>query len=288
MQDIIPPQKKPEKKLKVVLIILVVIFVILAAVAVTYFLAKGKFNSNSNEEVLAPKETVEEDKEEEDVVYVTSKSGLNLRTDASTVSEIIYTMPYRGKIKLEKKSRDGKWYKGTYDSNYEDIAGWFSADYVQKDKPPDLTADWQEDEVNITFNYTLRIPADWRKKSIANSPYEIDLIPNEGGSFSEISIQVKDGTIDSEIVTLNDQNHNTAGDSMIVVDGITGRKIVTQRLNNTQVIYVKDVILLEKDGKLIRIEGPSDVEKDGDIFNLFIWELKFKNQEQKQEQNEEI
>ncbi len=268
MQDIIPPQKPKRKVFKIVLIASLFLLAIVVSVAVTYFLTKGKQEPKVQESSLKAKDT--SNKEEGDFVYVTSKSGLNLRSDAATTSSIIYILPYRAKVKVLKKSQDEKWYRG----NFEGEDGWLSADYTSKEEPPDLTSDWQDFE-SADSSYSLKFPQDWQKKAQLDQGFDLEIVPKSIGGVL-ISAQVKNQTIDKEKETLVDQDHNIASDSLIVVDGIKGKKIVTQKLKNSKVVSLTEVILLEKDGKLYRFDGPADGEEQGDIFSLFVWTIKFK------------
>lgn len=268
LQDI-TPIKRPKKTLKIVLIILISLLALLAAIAATYLLTKGKFQSQGPTKITVPN-TSENKEEEGEFVYVTSKSGLNLRADASTSAEIVYTLPYRAKVKVEKKSKDEKWYKGTFEGEN----GWLSADYTQKEEPEDLTANWQDFESSAS-GYSLKFPADWKKKSEIPQGFDLQIISQDVGGVS-ISVQVKDGqTLDKERAGLTDAEHNIAGEQLIVVNGIKGKKIVTQRVKNSKVVYTTDVILLEKDGKLLRIDGPADGEDFGDVFNILVWTIRF-------------
>lgn len=268
MQDIYPPQKRSKKRLKITLLVLAGIFLLLLAVAVTYFLTKQQLQSKKEEK--KPQATEQEAKEEGEFVYITSKAGLNMREDASTTSAIIYTLPYRAKVKLEKKSQDGKWYKGVYD----DVKGWFSADYTQKEEPEDLTPDWLLYE-SQAFGYSLKYPEDWQKKSQPQAGYDFEITPKSTGSVS-ISVQIKETTLDKEKAALVDPEHAIVGETLIVIGGIKGKKFVVQKTKNSKIISATDIILLEKDGKIIRVEGPADNEQFGDIFNLLTWTIKFK------------
>jgi len=274
MQDIIPPQKKPAKKsLKIILIILAVLLIVLIAVTVTYFLTKERFqsaeSSPKNNSNLTSKDVSTSNKSDE-FVYITSKSGLNLREDATTVSDIIYTLPYRAKVKLAKKLADNKWYKGTF----EDATGWFSIDYAQKEEIEDPTADWQGFE-SPNSGYSLKFPSDWRKKTLASDGYDFEIIPKDVGGV-EISIAFKEQTLGKEKETLVDANHTIAAKSAIFVDGAKGERIVLQKTKDSKIVYTTDVLLLERDGKLIRIEGPADGEDFGDVFDILVWTIKFK------------
>ena len=270
MQDIIPPQKPKKKFLKVTLIVSLFLLTVILTATVTYFLTKGKVQPKSQESSSSTKKETQ-GKEEGDFVYVTSKPGLNLRADAATTSQIVYTLPYRAKVKVLKKSADGKWYWGTYEGEN----GWFSTDYAAKEEPSDLTADWQDFESSDS-SYSLKFPQDWQKKSQPDQGFDFEIVPkSEGGAL--ISIQVKNQTIDKEKETLVDPNHNIASDSLIVVNSIKGRKIITQKLKNSKVVATTEVILLEEGGKLFRIEGPADQEEQGDIFSLLVWTINFKN-----------
>lgn len=268
MQDIYPPPKKPKKRLKIILFILAGIFILLLVVVLTYFLTKQQFQPKKEEK--KSNNTQQETKEKGEFVYVTSKAGLNMREDASTTSPVIYTLPYRAKVKLEKKSQDEKWYKGIFD----DATGWFSADYVQKEEPEDLTLDWQVFE-SPNFGYSLKYPQDWQKKSQPSPGYDFQIIPKDTGGVS-ISIQAKDSTLDKEKATLADAEHSIVSENLIVISSIKGKKFVVQKTKGGKIVSATDVILLEKDGKLFRIEGPADNEQFGDVFNLLTWTINFK------------
>lgn len=268
MQDILPPQKKPKKTLKIILIITASLFVVLLIAGGAYFLAKEKFQPKETKKTETNKPS--EQKEEGEFVYVTSKAGLNMRSDASTSSSIIYTLPYRAKIKLEKKSQDNKWYKGTYD----DKSGWFSADYIQKEEPEDLTADWQAYE-SSQYGYSLKYPADWQKKNTQDAITDFSIY-SKAQNWVTVSVQIKDSTIEKEKTGLADAEHSIASDNLIVISSLAGRRYVVQKTKAGKVVSATDIILLEKDGKLFRIEGPADNEELGDIFNLLTWTIKFK------------
>lgn len=268
MQDILPPVKKPKKSLKVILFILSGLFIIFVTIGVTYFLTR-KGQAVENKKTNSSFDT--EKKEEGEFVYITSKAGLNMRQDASTSSAIIYTLPYRAKVKVEKKSQDGKWYKG----NYDDQAGWFAADYVAKEEPEDLTKDWQSYE-SSQYGYSLKYPENWQKKVSSDSSIDFSASPNNQ-TWLSVFIIYKDGsTIDKEKATLADAEHSVVSENLIVISSIKGKRFVVQKTKGGKVVSATDIILLEKDGKLIRIEGPADNEEQGDIFNLITWTIKFK------------
>ena len=283
MQDIIPPQK-PKKKLKMTVIVLLVLLFVLITVTAAYFLAKGKFQSQETSKKPAASESAK--KEEGEFVYITSKAGLNLREDASTTAQIVYVMPYRGKVKIEKKSRDGKWIKGVYDGPYEDVTGWFSSEYTSGEEPEDLTANWKEEAINTTISYTLKVSQDWRMSKSQNSPLDFRMIPQSGDGTSEIYIQVLTTNIEDTKKTLADAEHAIISDNPMVVDGFKGKKILVQKSKGGKIIGSSEVMLIDKEGKTIKILGPADNEPNGDIYNLFIWTIKFK-EEAKKEQSEQ-
>lgn len=71
---------------------------ILMAIVIICILYKNKVHAN----------TIAESKKE--IMYVTAKSGLNLREEPNTNSKILNTAPYNSKIKIIDKN--DKWYKG--------------------------------------------------------------------------------------------------------------------------------------------------------------------------------
>lgn len=284
MQDIIPPQK-PKKKLKLILIISSIVLFLLIAVTATYFLTKGQFQSK--EETKKPVTNESTKKEEGEFVYITSKAGLNLREDASTTAQIVYVMPYRGKIKVEKKSRDGKWIKGIYDGPYEDVTGWFSAEYSSNEEPEDLTAEWKEEAINASMSYTAKVPQDWRMSNPQGSALDFRMIPQSGDGTSEIYIHVLSMDIESAKKTLADAEHSIISDNPMVVDGFKGKKVLVQKSKGGKIIGSSEVMLIDKNGKTIKILGPADNEPNGDIYNLFIWTIKFKEEAKKEETNEQ-
>lgn len=275
MQDIIPVKRK-NKKLKIVLIILGIIFLIMLAVTATYFLTKNQTEDTKLSEKV---EDVQPELEEEgEFVYVTAKSGLNMRSGASTEHDIIYTLPYRAKLEIEEKSDEEDWYKTTF----EEVSGWFSKEYTSEEEPVDLTADWQNLEIAKTFSYSLKYPNSWKEEKLESDNVDFKLTPASGG-FTQVYLKVSSKTQAELKSELLDDNHTQAGSMTFSVAGIKGTKIVIQTLNNNKVMYTEDVVFLEKDKKTIMIVGPADGEEDGDNFNLLLWTLEFN-----EEKNEEV
>lgn len=268
MQDIIPPQK-PKRKNKIFLFTIIILLMGVVSI-VTFFLTKYYYRCNLENEVKSSEEVIKEPKgESSDYVYVTSRFGLNMREEANTSSDIIYTMPYGAKIEIENKAKDDKWYKGTFN----DKTGWFSADYVSKEEPEDLTLSWQNFD-SQSYNYSLKYPEEWRIKNPLDPGYDIQITKKSGSNW--ISVQVKDSTIEKEKETLTDEDHVIASQSVIFIDNVKGIKYTIQKMKDSRVTYTSDIILLEKDGKLLRLDGPADGESDGDTFNLLMWTVKFK------------
>lgn len=269
MQDIIPPQK-PRKKLKIALIVLGVILAMLFTASVTYFLTKK--SQNKVEPEIITEEMTEEEEEQGEFVYVAVKSGLNMRAGDSTEYDIIYTLPYRAKLKIEDINEDETWYKTTYNQTI----GWFAGEYISEIEPEDLTVDWPSLEIEKTFSYKIKYPDTWRRSDKEGSSYDFRLVPKAGG-FSQFFIDVSDKSPAELKASMLDNNHTQAGNMPFYVAGIKGTKIVIQALKNNRVVYTEDVIFLEKDGKTIRIVGPASGEELADDFNLMVWSLEFKD-----------
>lgn len=277
MQDIVPIKRK-NKKLKITLIVLGIILAVLLVVTVTYLITKNSSKGESQEEQT--QEVIEEKPEEEgDFVYVTTKSGLNMRSGTSTEHDIVYTLPYGEKLKIEDKNEEEDWYKTTF----EEVTGWFFAEYTSIEEPEDETADWKLLSINKELSYSLKYPTNWRKEGLGkDNAYDFKLVPKIGG-FTEIYIEVSTKSVSDLKKEMLDSDHVQAGSMTFAIAGIKGTKIVVQTLKNNKVVYTEDVIFLEKDNKTIKIVGPADGEDDGDKFNLLIWTLQFEG-----DKNEEV
>ena len=62
-----------------------------------------------------------------DIGTVTSDTGLNLRSEASTDASVLATLDYGTQVDVLSTSGDGTWHKVTYNG----MTGYMSGDYLQ-------------------------------------------------------------------------------------------------------------------------------------------------------------
>jgi len=277
MQDILAPQA-PQKKLKPIdkkkskiLYIFVGVLVLFIVVFATYLLTKTFLSKNEPSGADQKQENSEEkNKEEGEFVFVSSKAGLNLRADSSTQSDIVWTLPYRAKIKVENKNEDASWYKTTY----ENISGWLKKEFTQDKEPTDGTADWEEVFKKGEVPFSLKYPKSWRVKTVETEQNVFSIVSlNDPRAI--ISVEILSAPIDQVASSLIGEGRNVGGQTLFSLNGVKGKKYVIQTVVNNKVVYTEDAILIEKNGKIIKIVGPADGETDGDLFNELVWTITF-------------
>lgn len=277
MKDIIAPQApkqkiKPLIKKKPVFLIIILVLISLFLVIFATFMVTKYFLSRDDSKIEnqnAPQEKKEEEKDGE-YVYVSSKSGLNLRADSSTVSDIVWTLPYGAKLKVEDRNTDSSWYKTTYDN----VSGWFKKEFTEKEEPKDETSDWKLISKKGDIPFELKYPENWKIKTIETEQNSLSIV-SPSDSRSIITIEILPAPIDQVSASLVGENKNVGGKTLFSLKSIKGTKYIIQTVVNNKVNYTEDVILIEKNGKVIKIAGPADGEADGDIFNLLVWTISF-------------
>lgn len=277
MKDIIAPQApqqkiKPLSKKKPIFLIIVLALILLFLVIFATFMTTKYFLSRDDDKI-ENQNTIQEEKEEEkdgEYVYVSSKSGLNLRADSSTVSDIVWTLPYGAKLKIEDRNTDSSWYKTTYDN----VSGWFKKEFTQEEESKDETSDWKLISKKGDIPFELKYPENWRIKTIETEQNSVSLAsPNDAKSL--ISIEIVSAPLDQVAAALVGDGRNIGGKTLFSLNSVKGVKYVIQSVVNNKVTYTEDIILIEKNAKIIKITGPADGEADGDIFNLLVWTISF-------------
>jgi uncharacterized protein YgiM (DUF1202 family) len=276
MKDIIAPQApqqkiKPIKRKKPIFIIVAGIIILFLSIFATYMATKYFITKKENN-IEEKKETNQEEakKEEGEFVYVSSKSGLNLREDSSTVSDIVWTLPFRAKVKVEKRNSDSSWYKTTYN----EVSGWFKKEYTQEDEPSDETLDWESVSKKGEVPFELKYPKGWKVKTAETEQNSISIVsPNDSRAL--ISVEILSTTTDQASAALIGEGKNIGGKTLFSLNSVKGLKYIIQTVVNNKVVYTEDIILIEKNNKVIKIAGPADGESDGDIFNVLVWTVSF-------------
>jgi uncharacterized protein YgiM (DUF1202 family) len=116
-----------------ILIWLVVIGILAGAGYTAYLVYQGNQTEKSPEEKIEGTIDLDGNNQTETTpqfVYVNTTDGLNLRSDASSSSDILVVIP--DKAKLTVISQQDGWYKVTYN----DQTGYVNSDFVTKALPP--------------------------------------------------------------------------------------------------------------------------------------------------------
>ncbi|NTU69537.1 SH3 domain-containing protein [bacterium] len=278
MQDILAPQA-PQQKIKPIakkksrlLYISLGLLILFLVVFGTYIVTKSFLVRDDSSEKKSDSNNVvtEEEKEDGEFVYVSSKSGLNLRADSSTQSDIVWTLPYRAKVKVENKNNDSSWYKTTY----ENISGWFKKEFTEIDEPQDNTADWGSVSKKGELPFSLKYPDDWKVKTIETEQNSFSIV-SPADSRSLVTIEILTVAEDQVASALVGEGKNIGGQTLFSLNGNKGKKYVIQTVVNNKVVYTEDVIIIEKNGKVIKVTGPADGETSGDVFNELVWKITF-------------